>query len=185
MNQPPNPNGSHTAAPDRMAPHNVEAEEALLGCMIMNAREFYAVASFLRPGDFYIVKHEWIWQAMLRIHNREDEIDYISVIDELSTQGRLEEIGGDAYITGLTLNVPLSMYAETYGRIIQRAAMRRRALAAASDIAILAQDETLEVSELINRMEQAVFNATKEKRFEMVKRIGDIVPDVLDLVDRL
>jgi len=188
VNQQPNRNGTHelpadVVRPDRLVPHSVEAEEAVLGSVIINAEALYDVASFLQVGDFFIVKNAWVWEAMIRLYNREEEIDYITIVEELKAQDRLEEIGGAAYVTYLLNNTPSSIYAETYGRIVQRAAIRRRMLNAASEIAQLAHEEEADIDAVINRAEGALFDATKDKRFESVKRIGLIVPSVTDNVD--
>ena len=79
--------------PDRMAPHSIEAEEAVLGSILINPEALYEVAAFLQPDDFFIVKNSWVWEAMLRIQERNEKIDYLTVVEELRQQGRLQEIG--------------------------------------------------------------------------------------------
>jgi replicative DNA helicase len=183
--QQPNPNGRTADVPlDKMIPHSVEAEEAVLGSVLINPDALYDVASFLRPDDFFIVKHAWVWEAMIRLHNREEEIDYITVVEELKARGQLEEIGGASYITYLLNNTPGSYYAETYGRIVQRSAIRRRILSAASEIAQLAHEESQDIESVIERAETAIFEATKDKRSESVKRVGLILEAVKAEVDR-
>lgn len=189
MNAQPNRNGTHEPPaellrPDRMVPHSVEAEEAVLGSVIINPDALYDVAGFLQADDFFIVKNAWVWEAMIRLYNREEEIDYVTVIDELKSQDRLTEIGGAAYVTYLLNNTPSSIFAETYGRIVQRAAIRRRLLSAASEIAQLAHEESQDIDIVIDRAEGALFNATKDKRSESVKRVGLILQAVQDEVDR-
>jgi replicative DNA helicase len=120
------------------------------------------VASFLQADDFF-VGNGWVWEAMLRIQQRNEEIDYVTIVEELRHQDRLEEIGGAAYITYLINHTPSSIYAEAYGRIVERAAIRRRMLSAASEIAQLAHQEDADVNEVIDRAEASLFAVTERR----------------------
>jgi replicative DNA helicase len=155
--------------PDHMAPHSIEAEEAVLGSVLINPEALFEVASFLQEDDFFIVKNGWIWEALLRIQLRNEQIDYVTVVEELRQQGRLEEVGGPAFITKLMNHTPSSIYAETYGRIVERAAVRRRMLNAASRIAQLAHEEDADINAVIDRSEAALFEVTERRlRKELV-----------------
>src|SRR5690606_16865729 len=103
------------------------------------------------------------WEAMSRLHERGELIDYLTVIEELRSQDRLDDIGGAAYITYLTSNVGTSIYAETYGRIVERASLRRRMLDASTQIAHLAREEDADINEVLDGAERAMF-ATSERR---------------------
>ena len=149
--------------PDRMAPHSVEAEEAVLGSVLLNSDSLFEVASFLQPDDFFIVRNSWVWEAILRLHERNEQIDYVTVVEELRQQGRLDDIGGAAYITYLINHTPASIYAEAYGRIVERAAIRRRLLSAASEIAQLAHEESADINEVIDRAEASLFSVTERR----------------------
>jgi replicative DNA helicase len=94
-----------------------EAEEAVLGAVLINPEAYYDVASFLRADDFYIHRHRWIWETFTRLHERRIPIDLLTVTDELDQQGQLEETGGPAYLTALINNVP-TRAALGCGRII-------------------------------------------------------------------
>jgi replicative DNA helicase len=129
----------------------------------------FDVASFLQADDFFIVRNGWVWEAILRLQERGDKIDYLTVIEELRQQEQLDEIGGPAYITYLINNTPSSIYAEAYGRIVERAAIRRRLLGAASDIAQLAHEESADINQVIDRAEASLFAVTERRlRTELV-----------------
>ncbi|MBZ0310570.1 MAG: replicative DNA helicase, partial [Anaerolineae bacterium] len=83
----------------QMAPHSQEAEEAVLGSVLINPDAFYEVAAFLVADDFFLLRNSWVWEAMMRLHERSEIIEYLTVIEELRSQGRLNDIGGAAYIT--------------------------------------------------------------------------------------
>ncbi|MBN1201815.1 MAG: replicative DNA helicase [Anaerolineae bacterium] len=171
--------------PDRMAPHSVEAEEAVLGSILINPDALFEVASFLQADDFFIVRNGWVWEAILRIQQRDEEIDYVTVIEELRHLGQLDEIGGPAYITHLINNTPSSIYAEAYGRIVERAAIRRRLLASASDIAQLAHEESADINEVIDRAEASLFSVTERQLRKELVPIQLAISDYYDRIESL
>ena len=143
---------------DRMPPHSVEAEEAVLGSILIDPEAFLRLDGWLTDSDFYIIKHQWIWAACRVLHERREPIDAVTLRRELEARGQLDELGGPAYITYLMMVVPTAIHAEGYGQIVVRQAHRRRLLRAASDIAVLAYDETLDDAVMADRAEQVVLN---------------------------
>ena len=127
----------------RTALYSVEAEQAVLGAILINAEAYFDVAAFLRPEDFYLVKHRWIWDAFAHLHEQRQSVDVLTVSAALEARGQLAEAGGGAYLAQLLNAVPTSIHAEAYGKIVQRDAMRRNLLEAASKIARLAYEEGL------------------------------------------
>src|SRR5690554_393153 len=142
-------------------PYSQEAEEAVIGAVLVNPEAYLAVASFLKPEDFFILRHAYIWEALGRISERNESIDYLTVQEELRALGRLAEIGGPAYLTQLMNAMPTSMHAEVYGRIVERAAIRRRLLAAADEIKSLAMDEELPIEKVTDEAESKLFSVTE------------------------
>lgn len=131
--------------PAQLAPHSQEAEEALLGSVLMNPNVFPQVASFLKADDFFLLQNGWVWEAMERLAERHEDIEMLTVGAELQTQqNRLQDIGGFARLTYLSSNTPTSMNAEAYGRIVERNAIRRRMLQASTEITRLAREEDLD-----------------------------------------
>ncbi|MCZ2094691.1 MAG: replicative DNA helicase, partial [Anaerolineae bacterium] len=167
------------------APHSVEAEEAVLGSVLLNSDSLFEVASFLQPDDFFIVRNSWVWEAILRLQERNEQIDYVTVVEELRQQGRLDDIGGAAYITYLINHTPSSIYAEAYGRIVERAAIRRRLLAAASEIAQLAHEESADINEVIDRSEASLFAVTERRLRKELVPINIAISDYYDRIEHL
>jgi len=176
---------SATIRPDQMAPHSVEAEEAVLGSILINPDALFDVASFMQAEDFFIVRNAWVWEAILRLQERSEQIDYITVIEELRQQDRLDEIGGPAYITYLINHTPSSIYTETYGRIVERAAIRRRMLNAASSIARLAHEEDADINDVIDQSEAALFAVTERRLRKELVPIRNAVVDYFDRIEYL
>ena len=154
---------SMTVESVRMAPHNVEAEESVLGSVLIDPEAIFRVSPFLRADDFFIVKNGWVWDAFLKLHERREPIDFVTVCNEMEARGQLGEVGGPAYISHLINVVPTAIHAEGYGRIVERASLRRKLLGAASDIAQLAYEESEDVDEVIDRAEQALFGVSERR----------------------
>ncbi|MCB9456911.1 MAG: replicative DNA helicase [Anaerolineaceae bacterium] len=144
-------------------PYVQEAEEAVLGAILLNPSSYYAVAAFLHADDFYLLRHQYIWQAFDRLIAISEPIEYVTVQAALRDYGYLEEIGGGAYLTYLINNTPTSVHAEAYGRLVERAAVRRRLLVAADQIKALALDEQLVLEEVISGAESQLFNVSERR----------------------
>ena len=168
--------------PNRSAPHAVEAEEAVLGCVLINPDAYFEVAAFLKPDDFYLHKNRWVWDAFVNLHEQRLPIDIITVSEELERHNQLAEAGGAAYLTQLINAVPTSIHAEAYGRLVEREALRRRLIDAATQVARLAYEEGRDISEVVNDAEAAVF-AVSERRAN--KELAPIKEAISAYYDRI
>lgn len=167
---------------DQLAPHDTHAEEAVLGSILINPDALFDVLSFLRPDDFFIIRHAWIYDAILRLQERRDSIDYLTVSNELRETGRLQEIGGEAYVVHLVNQTPSSLGAESYGRIVERTALRRRLIEAASNIVRIAHSDETDIDEVIGQSEQTIFNVTERRLGRDLIPIRDIASTYFDHV---
>lgn len=126
----------------RLAPNNTEAETCLLGSILIDPECIRSAASVVNPADFFIVRNQWVYAAMLDLHARSLPIDFVTLCDALDKRGQLSEIGGSPAIASLCNSVPTAIHAHAYARIIVDASVRRGLLGAASDIAQMAYDES-------------------------------------------
>jgi replicative DNA helicase len=170
---------------EQFAPHSIEAEEAVLGSVLLNPEALFEVLPFLKPEDFYIVRHAWIWEAMLNLHERRDPIDYLTVVSELEQQNRLAEAGGAAYILSLVNKTPSALNAEGYGRIVERMATRRRLIEAAQQIARVAHSEETDIEEVISRAERAIFDVTERRLTRDLVPVKDVISSYFDHISLL
>jgi len=168
-----------------LVPHSREAEEALIGSILINPEAYYDVTPFLRADDFYIQRHGWIWEIFVRLHERRIPIDFVTVTEELDQMGRLAEVGGPAYLTALINNVPTSLHAEAYGRFIEENSLRRRMLGAANDIARLAFQEGRTVESVLDEAEKAVFGVSERRLSRDLQPIQQVLSDYYDRIDQL
>lgn len=135
-------------------PHSREAEEAVLGAVLINPIVFKELNGLITSGDFYLDRHKWIWEAFKRLAKKQLAIDIVTVSNELDSNGQLKDIGGDAYLTTLA-NVPDSYNAASYAKIVAEHSVRRMAIQAANEIVSQAYDESHEVDELISSIAKA------------------------------
>lgn len=129
-------------------PFSHEAEQAVIGSILTNPAMFYGIASFLKPDDFFILRHQYIWEAFATLTGKGECIDYLTLSQELKATNKLGDIGGPVYLTELINNTPNSTHADVYAQLVNRAATRRRLLAAADQIKKLALDEEIPTEEV-------------------------------------
>ncbi len=168
-----------------IVPHSREAEEAVIGAVMINPETYYDVAQFLRADDFYIHRHRWIWEAFVRLNERRMPIDFLTVSEELDQMGQLVEIGGPAYLTALVNNVPTSLHASAYGRIVEETSIRRRMITAANEIAKLAYHENMEVDTAMDEAEKAIFGVSERRLNTSLQPIQQVLSEYYDRIDRL
>lgn len=164
MSTPPNTNL------DPGAPFSQEAEEAVIGSILIDPSAYVSVAAFLNPDDFFLLRHQYIWQGFERLNNRAEPIDLITLAEELENMDVLDNIGGRAYLVQLLNNTGTSVYAEVYGRLVERTSIRRKLMITADEIKKLAMDEALNIDAVVQSAEEKLFNVTESQ----VKR--DFVP---------
>ena len=179
------PESTAPASTPSAVPHNREAEEAVVGAVLINPEVYYDVAQFLAADDFYMHRLKWIWQAFTRLHEQRIPVDLLTVSDELDRIGQLAEIGGPAYLTSLVNQVPSSLNAESYGRIVEGHAIRRKMITAANQIAALAYNEESVVDTVMDEAEKAVFNVSERRLKQDVEPISTVLSDYYDRIDDL
>jgi replicative DNA helicase len=166
-------------------PHSREAEEAVIGAVLINPEVYYDLAQFLQAGDFYIHRLRWVWESFTRLHERRIPVDILTVSEDLENQGQLEELGGPAYLTALLNQVPTTLHAEAYGRTVEQGSIRRKMLTAANQIATLAYNEREGIEQVMGEAEKAIFNVSERRLRHEVKPIRTVLSEYWDRVDQL
>lgn len=174
---------SRSVTPDKLQPHNIEAEEAVLGALLIDPDAIIRVATFLRPKDFFLQRNGWIYEAILNLHSRREPPDLITLTDELERQNQLAEIGGPAYLTDLINATPTSIHVEYYAKIVERTAILRRLIDGATQIAQLAYEDTDEVVEIIDRAESIIFGVTERRSERDLRPIRHAIDRYYDLIE--
>ncbi len=172
-------------ATDRLPPQNIDAEISVLGSLLIDPEAIIKVASFLRPDDFYRESHGLIYAAILRLFERRQAADMVTVSDELERHGQLEDVGGEAYLASLIGRVPTSAHVEHYARIVESTAVRRRLIKAAGQIAALAHQETDDVKTTIDEAERILFQVSERQVGQNLVPIGRILSEYFDQIEYL
>src|SRR6266571_734046 len=152
--------------PDRapVPPQNLEAEESVLGAMLLSPGAIDAVGEILRPSDFYRESHQKIYKAAVDLYAQGEPVDAITLVDALEERGSLEDVGGRVRVHELAALVPASANAGHYARIVREMATLRGLIRAGSEIARLGMDrEGDEATELVDRAEQIIFELSQSR----------------------
>ncbi len=171
--------------PDKLQPHNLEAEEAVLGSILIDPDAILRISTFLSPEDFFVERHHWIYEAVRDLHERREPADLVTLSDELERRGQLGEAGGPAYLSSLINATPTSIHVEFYARIVERTGLLRRLIDAAGEIARLAYDESQDAGEVMDRAEEIIFNVSARKSDRDLRPIRQVMDKFYDRIEYL
>ncbi|MDE3074737.1 MAG: replicative DNA helicase [Chloroflexota bacterium] len=160
---------------EKLPPSNVDAEQAVIGSLLLDRDAIVKVSEFLRPDDFFRDSHRLIYQAIQDLYEREQPSDIVTVTDELERRNQLAPVGGVAYLHSLATVVPTAIHVEHYGRIIERTAMKRRLISAGGRIAAIGYDDSLELDDAFDQAEQLLFELTERRVARAFVPISEVV----------
>jgi len=163
-----------------LPPHNTEAEESVLGSLLIDPEAIEAVASFVHTADFYHPRNRDIYTAMLHLSERRQPTDFVMVCDELDRAGLLDAVGGMTYVSRLLTIVPTSIHVEHYARVVERTAVMRRLIAAAGRIAAIGYEDQADMSSALGRAEQELFGVTQVRAARDFEHIRDVLAEYLE-----
>ncbi len=138
----------------KLPPHDIDAEEAVIGSCLINAEAFIQAAPIISTGDFYSERGSWCWEVMKRLADRDEPIDQITVANELNNMGKLEGIGGAAYLSHLISIVPTSLDAEHHARIVARCSQARKLITCAGQIAELGYKAGADIEKALRKAQE-------------------------------
>src|SRR4030043_209392 len=141
----------------KMPPHDLDAEEAVLGSLLIDPEAIFKIVTLLRPEDFYREKNRWTYECCLALSERHEALNQITVANELSRQQKLEAAGGAAYLSHLVYQVPTSVHAEYYANIVHRLAVMRRLISASNQIASIGYESPPDADDALDRAEAVLF----------------------------
>ena len=142
---------------DRLPPQSLEAEQSVLGAILIDRDAVVEVAEFLRPEDFYRQANGRIYAAIVDLFERREPIDIVTVAESLERREELEAVGGRAYLSSLSNETPTAVHAAQYARIVERKAVLRNLIGAAGRIAGIGYEDPAEIQEAIDRAESELF----------------------------
>ena len=172
-------------APDKLPPQNIDAEKSLLGSLMLDKNAVVKVVDFLQPRDFYKGIHQEIYFAMQNLFERTEPIDLLSVSARLKEGGKLEEIGGNSYLTELINEVPTATHVLSYAKIVQKKRILRDLIEASYEIGLMGYRETEDVDELLDQAEKKIFGIAQKSLTQRFFPVRDILGEAFERIDNL
>ena len=166
-------------------PHDLEAEQAVLGSMLTDKEAVISAIEFLKPEDFYREDNKIIYEAMFNLYNKSESIDIITVKEELMLLGKLEHVGGIEYLAVLPDKVPLSSNAEKYVKIVEEKSLLRKLIKASNDIVSMGYAGTEEVDYVMEEAEKRIFEIMQNKSQKGYVQIKDVLVDTFAEIEKL
>src|SRR5213594_2953951 len=173
------------AVAERTLPHNLEAERSVLGAILLHNDAFNLAAEVIDSIDFFRLAHQRIFDKMVKLAERGDAIDLVTLKEELGRSGQLEEVGGPAYITALVDGVPRSTNVEHYARIIKEKATLRNLIYAATKILSTAYEAEEDADVILDQAEHAIFAIADDKVRDGFVSMRDLAQSSLETIERL
>jgi replicative DNA helicase len=171
--------------PGAIPPQNLEAEESVLGAMMISPNAIAAVSEILDASDFYRESHGKIYRAAIRLYSKNEPVDAITLTNELEQSGELEEVGGRVRLHELSLIVPASANAGHYAEIVRETATLRGLIRAGGEIAQLGWEREGEPTDLVARAEQLVFELAERRAEGELVLFKDAVIEAFDRIHHL
>ncbi|HMC51249.1 MAG TPA: DnaB-like helicase N-terminal domain-containing protein, partial [Acidimicrobiales bacterium] len=168
-----------------MPPHNLDAEESLLGAMLLSKDAIASAVETCGADDFYKPAHGHVFEAITSLYGQGDPADPITVADELQRAGLLEAAGGPAMLVSLQANTPATSNAARYARIVEEHALLRRLIGVAGEIAELGYQVPDDVAATIDRAESLVFEVAQRRVVDTLAPIRELLEKSLDRLEAL
>ena len=170
---------------DKIPPQNIEAEESVLGSLLIDKDAMIKIADFLSENDFYMNANKLIFRTMIELFSKQEPIDIISVSSRIEDKGEIEKIGGKSYLTKLSNAVPTASNVVHYAQIIQKKATLRRLLNVASEIGELGFKEDENIDDLLDMAENKVFSVSQKFLKNTFEPITNMLNSAFDRIDDL
>lgn len=170
---------------NRLPPQNIEAEESLLGSIMLDKDAIVKIADQIEPGDFYKDAHRLVYEAMLDLYEHRDPIDVLSLSNKLKEKKQLEAVGGSTNLTRLVNVVPTASNITHYAKIVSDKSTLRRLIGAANHIGALGFREDEEIAKTLDQAEQKLFSVSQKYLKERFLPLKDILVEAFDRIDDL
>jgi replicative DNA helicase len=169
----------------RIPPQDIEAEQSVLGALMIDKNAIAAVADLLSPADFYKKSHSLIYEAFLRLWENREPIDILSVTAELKKLGQLQEIGGSSYLAELVNSVPTASHVSHYAKIVKEKSVLRDLINASTEIAENAFAAEEELEDFLDQVEQKIFSISQKSLVRNFSPIREDLKEAYERIERL
>jgi replicative DNA helicase len=169
----------------RIPPQNIEAEQSVLGAMLLDKEALSNVAEIISSQDFYRDDHKEIFEAIMDLYERAEPIDLITVSEQLKARGSLEGIGGLEYLTNLANAVPTTANAKHYAKIVEEKSILRRLIRVSSEIVNMSYEASEEVSYVLDKAEKNIFDVLQKRNAQGFSPIKEVLIDTFNRLEEL
>jgi replicative DNA helicase len=169
----------------RIPPHNIQAEQSVLGSMLLDKDIIPTVTEILKGEDFYREDNKEIFEAIMDLFNSAEPIDLITVSEQLKLRGTLDSVGGLEYLSNIASAVPTTANARHYAKIVEEKSLLRNLIRASSDIVNMGYEASEEVSYVIDRAEKNIFDILQKRNLQGFTIIKDVLVDTFDRLEEL
>ncbi|MEO6761266.1 MAG: replicative DNA helicase [Candidatus Saccharimonadales bacterium] len=166
-------------------PQNTDAEASLLGALLIDSDAVVKIADLVSPEDFFDPRHGRIYEAVVALYEKRSSIDVLTLADQLKGNGFLDMVGGNSYLAELTNYVPTASHVEQYADIVAQKSLRRRLIKVSQDMALLGQDESKALNELIEEAESRLFAVSQTHVKQSITSLEDILAESFERLDDL
>jgi len=170
---------------DHLPPQNIEAEQSVLGSLMLSEDAIVRIADIIQPTDFYRGSHQTIYETMTELFEQNDPIDLLSLSNKLEEKKKLEEVGGISYLTELINTVPSAANVVHYAKIVRKKKIRRDLIEAAHNINQMGYQETENVESLLDEAEQRIFSVSQRALKQNFAQIKPALKEALERLDKL
>ena len=169
---------------DRVPPQNIEAEQSVLGAMLIDNTAAISVTEMLLPEDFYRESHKIIYRAMLSLLAKNEPLDMITLINELKKMNKLDDVDGVAYITLLANFVPTAVNVKYHAKIVEEKSILRQLVEGGTAIAYMGYEGTGEATDILDKAEKRILNISNRRGGIDFSLIKDVLPNTLDRISK-
>jgi len=170
---------------DKLPPQNIEAEQSVLGCLMLDKNAIFKVGDVLRPGDFYRQAHNVVYSVMLELYEQGEPIDLLSLTNRLEEKNQLESVGGPAYLTVLVNTVPTAAHAFHYAKIVHHKKVLRDLIEVSEHIAQLGFKEEENIEDILDEAEQSVFRISQRSMTQDFMPVKDTLEEAFERIEKL
>ena len=165
---------------DRLLPHSIEAEESVIGALLIDNEAFPKITGIVTAEDFYVTKNRWCFEACLALFDRSEAINQVTVAEELVLRERLEEIGGTSYLAHLVRTVPTTIHVEHYAGIVQRTSVMRRLIRTADEIAAIGYEGDADAEAALSKAEDMLYRVRTARSTRDFMHIREVLDQYME-----
>lgn len=169
----------------RVPPHNIEAEQSVLGAMLLDKDAITSVTEVLKGDEFYKESHRVLFDAIIELYSRDEPVDMITLIDLLRSKEHLEAVGGMSYISDIVTSVPATSNVRHYAKIVEEKYVLRKLILSSNEIMDMAYGQKEKIEDVIGSAEKYIFNISQKNIHQDFEHVGNIITRSFDELEAL